>query len=317
VSQKLDSRVSIANTRRLPLRSRINGRRYELSVALPVRTEPGRAHGVLYLLDSHAYFGSAVEAVRSSTRSVIVVGIGYPRDATWSRAVLTRHSPLPKWLTEIPHASAACTLERRYDLTLPVSQHVLDTERPAMLFDPKSDRVGGLESFLEVIETEIKPQVSAETIIDPRNQAIFGHSLGGLAVVHALFTRPHAFRTFIAASPSLWWGNRAVLAGEARFAAAVRAGKIGPKVLITAGAAEEDSRPSRASSAIDPKEHRRHIKKARMVSNARELAARLRALKGTGSYEVAECAIFEDVGHTLAPWPALARAVDFAFGDAE
>jgi hypothetical protein len=36
--------------------------------------------------------------------------------------------------------------------------------------------------------------------VDADNQALFEHSIGGLAVTFALFTEPNAFRTFIAAS---------------------------------------------------------------------------------------------------------------------
>ena len=75
---------------------------------------------------------------------------------------------------------------------------------------------------------------SALVPVDATNQALYGHSLGGLAVVHALFTEPKAFRSFIASSPSLWWDGNAVLEDEAGFGAEVRAGKIAPRILITA-----------------------------------------------------------------------------------
>ena len=38
-----------------------------------------------------------------------------------------------------------------------------------------------------------------------------GHSLGGLFVLHALYTRPAAFQSYLAASPSLWWSQGAAL----------------------------------------------------------------------------------------------------------
>ena len=48
---------------------------------------------------------------------------------------------------------------------------------------------GDADAFLRVIEKEIKPGVEALVPINRSNQALFGHSDGGLAVVHALFTR--------------------------------------------------------------------------------------------------------------------------------
>ncbi len=34
---------------------------------------------------------------------------------------------------------------------------------------------------------------------------MLGHSLGGLFVLHALFTSPESFDRYVAGSPSLWW----------------------------------------------------------------------------------------------------------------
>jgi hypothetical protein len=50
----------------------------------------------------------------------------------------------------------------------------------------------------------------------------------------------------------------------------------------------------------------------RMVTNATALAGRLKALKGAPDYEV-EVAVFDQQGHGISPWPAIGRAVDFAF----
>ncbi len=44
-----------------------------------------------------------------------------------------------------------------------------------------------------------------------RAALIWGHSYGGLCVLHAALTRPDAYHAFVAASPSLWWGYGAVL----------------------------------------------------------------------------------------------------------
>jgi predicted alpha/beta superfamily hydrolase len=63
-------------------------------------------------------------------------------------------------------------------------------------------------------------------------------SLGGLAVVRALFTEPTAYRSFIADSPSLWYDGGSVLDGEKQFAADVTSGRIAPRVLIAVGARE-------------------------------------------------------------------------------
>jgi len=50
-----------------------------------------------------------------------------------------------------------------------------------------------------------------------------------------------------------------------------------------------------------------------MVGNACDLAARLKALRGPPPYEAADCAVFAGQGHNISPWPAIGRAVAFAF----
>src|SRR5207237_9175141 len=129
-------------------------------------------------------------------------------------------------------------LQRQYDLT----RAATDAERAAQTAPGetplRSANVGGLDDFLKTIETEVKPRVAALAHIDSANQALFGHSFGGLATLHALFVEPNAFRTFLISSPSIWWNNKVVLADERKFAAAVAAGQAAPRILVTMGGEE-------------------------------------------------------------------------------
>jgi predicted alpha/beta superfamily hydrolase len=313
---KPPAEISIPNTRRLDFVSKVNQHRYSISVALPLLPPPAAGYRVLYLLDGYAYFATAVEATRSKLNApdVIVVGIGYPDDAEFIRGVKERHAPLPAWMEELPSAASVFGLERFYDLSLPATDAELAAQNSSGLLVQKASSVGGLDDFLKTIESEIKPRVAALAPVDPANQAIFGHSLGGLAVVHALFVEPNAFRTFIAASPSIWWNRKVVLAGEAKFSAAVRAGQATPRVLITMGATEDVVEAKLgAKLGIDPVQFEAMIRDARMVENARELTQRLQALRGSAAYEVEDYALFDKQGHGISPWPALGRAIDFAF----
>lgn len=70
---------------------------------------------------------------------------------------------------------------------------------------------GGAFAFQEVIERQIKPEVARRANVDAQQQALWGHSLGGLFVLSSLYTRPAAFQQYIAASPSLWWSQGAPL----------------------------------------------------------------------------------------------------------
>jgi len=78
---------------------------------------------------------------------------------------------------------------------------------------------GGADAFLEVIERRIRPQVEQIAPLNPNQRTLWGHSLGGLFVLHTLFTRTGAFDTYIAASPSMWWGNAYALTTSERFIA--------------------------------------------------------------------------------------------------
>lgn len=68
---------------------------------------------------------------------------------------------------------------------------------------------GGAWAFADVIERRIKPEVARRARIDPQQQALWGHSLGGLFVLSTLYTRPAAFQYYLSASPSLWWSQGA------------------------------------------------------------------------------------------------------------
>ena len=303
--------VSIANSRQVDFTSKVNGRRYSISVGLPLQAAPEGGYSVLYVLDGYAYFASATEAVRvnGNAPTTIVVGVGYPGDASFIDETIARRPPLPGFLATMPPVWAAITLGRLCDLSLPASEEFLAASRMLGL---TTDHVGGLDDFLATIETEVKPRVAAMAPIDRSNQAIFGHSLGGLAVLHALFAGPDRFRTFIAASPSISWGDLAVLEGEAKFAAAVKAGSARPRVLLTTGA-DEDVAAIRALER-DPQMHEfLRRRPSRMVEDARELTVRLQALPGQSPYEVEDLAVFARQGHGISPWPALGRAISFAF----
>jgi len=311
-SRRAESEVSIRGTRRFEFNSDINGRRYVITLALPVEPHPATACRVLFVLDGDLYFASAVEAVRShyDARDVVVVGIGHPDDPAWVKAVLARRS-VPASLASSTPLAAARAIERRYDFTLPVAK---DARCVPGLSDVSPHDVGGLDEFLEVIEMEIKPRVSALVSIDKSNQAIFGHSLGGLAVIHALFTAPTSFKTFVASSPSLWWNHGAVLTGERNFGETLRVGRIAPRVLITVGGDEEKTPKLPRYLGVDSVQLETMVRNARMVANARELTERLQALTSPGPCEIEDCVVFENTGHVLAAWPALARTVEFAFG---
>jgi|GEM_PF-171098 len=173
----------ISGTVTWSMQSESNGREYRISVAEPMGPPPEGGYPVLYSLDANASFGTLAEAVRLQSRTPrgitpsIIVGIGYDSD-----------SPI-------------VTDERFYDYTVPAAAHELPV-RPNGMPWPET---GGAEDFLDFIELQLIPRIASRYPVNSEKQSVFGHSLGGFFVLYALFTRPHIFRRYIAASPSVWW----------------------------------------------------------------------------------------------------------------
>jgi predicted alpha/beta superfamily hydrolase len=304
--------VTIPNSRAIEFTSKLNGHRYLLEFGLPTTPPPADGYPVFYVLDSEWYFGSAVEAARRMAPNVVVVGVGYPQDDRWVRDTLKRHAPLNPMFSSMAPRVAAIGLERNYDMSLPGSDAVLQAQAlPGTAY--KSSGVGHVDDFLRIIETEVKPLVRATVHVNDGDQAIFGHSIGGEAVLRALFTEPTAFRTFIAASPAIWWSDNALLGGETAFDKVIESGAAHPRVLITVGALEETSPHLPPVLAANQAKLDSMYRDERMIGNACDLVKRLKALHAAAPSTVANCAVFPHQDHAAAPWPSLGLGMEFAF----
>lgn len=203
--------VTLPGTTRFDLAARPDGGAYRIFVVRPDRPAPAAGYPVLYLLDANAVIGTAADALRArqDLEPAVIVGIGYPTDQPF----------------DIPR--------RFHDFTPPTAAANL----PAQI--APGQRTGGQTALLDFIEQQLKPRIERELPIDRRRQTLFGHSLGGLFALHVLFTRPQAFQSYVAASPSIWWNRESILAEEA-----ARPGiSNGPaRLLLTVGARETRNR---------------------------------------------------------------------------
>ncbi len=80
--------------------------------------------------------------------------------------------------------------------------------------------------------------------LNARRASLFGWSLGGLFVVHTMFVHPESFHGYIALSPSIWRGNKAVLAELPDFEKRVSESKIDLNLFLGVGELEEKFLPS-------------------------------------------------------------------------
>ncbi len=256
------------------------GRTYRILVFAPSAPPPPGGHPVLYLLDGNATYPVAATLLQLAEHRTnpgglvpgIVVGIGYPGDAPLDlRARAEDYTP------PAPDLSATG--------------------------DMSGNPQGGADRFLDFIEKELKPRIAASFPIDPARQTIFGHSYGGLFVLHTLFTRPGAFQRYVAASPSIWWNQRFILTEKTAWLKTSRSASAPPRVVVTVGSLEQ-------TPSDDPRLAGRAglVVARRQVDNACELAADLVA-HGIPS----EFFLFEKCDHGESRTPALVHALRTAF----
>ncbi len=71
---------------------------------------------------------------------------------------------------------------------------------------------GGADAFLEFLSSAVWPELVRRYPVNRDIRGIAGHSLGALFGLHALFKPGLFFNRVLASAPSIWWGDRAILA---------------------------------------------------------------------------------------------------------
>lgn len=264
------------------------GKPYRIFIWQPPIPPDAEGYPVVYLLDGNASFpiaaaNLAIQSRRAETtgvRPAILVGIGYPTT---------------NWLDA----------ERRtYDYTPRIERDVL----PSRPDDSPWPANGGADNFLDFLQDELQPLIETEFKIDRRQSALFGHSFGGLFVLHTLFTRPLAFRRYIAASPSIWFGSDHLLSEMNAFLT-LRESRETRSLLVTVGSLEQTGSGSRQSVSDH---HAPWIARNRMVDNARDLVAKLSTIEADRLKVVFK--EFEDENHGSVVPAAISRALRFSLG---
>lgn len=203
-----------------------DGRPYSIFVSYPSTEKPADGWPVLYVLDGNAMFAAFADARRlqewSDVGKAIVVGVGYPGDMPYDVRRLDDYTPP---LVDPPPANL-----RRF------------AKYPS----------GGWDRFLDFLTGKLRGEIARRYAVDPERQALFGHSLGGLLALHALYTRPQAFQSIIAASPSLDWDDEAELRDERAFAARLSAGQVGrtSRLMVVVGGRDLDDDPEMSAAMV-------------------------------------------------------------------
>lgn len=289
--------AAIWNSRQIDFVSQVTGRPYRLLVSLPEAPAPPAGYPVVYVIDGGLYFGTATETARLQGLNFfsppIIVAIGYQQEGT------------------VPALT-----QRTIDLTLPLDESMIAALPPLLRGNLKPEGTGGLDGYLNMLHTEVKARVAAEWPVDPSRQIIFGHSLGGLAVLRQLMREPAAYSGYVASAPSIWFKNRAVLADEAGLPDRLRQLSSAPTVVLLVGGDEGDlPRVAPGNPELPPQfkgfgdaqleQMRRDLQSAAMVANVRELGERLSRTENLGVTTV----VLPDEDHASVVPAAISRGL--------
>lgn len=177
---------------------------HEVTVVLPASYDAAadRSYPVLWVLDSPLMLRSVVGVldtlvVGNLAPEMIVIGVGSRSEeglAGIGRRVMDFSPPGPDYFPPEPAGAAWQALA------------------PLPEFPHKAD------DFLAFLVDELRPQIAANYRVSGEN-ALFGHSAGGMFAAYALFKRPGAFDKMIIGSPYLNGVRGAVFDAEAAYAA--------------------------------------------------------------------------------------------------
>lgn len=269
---------------RFELDSADGGRRYRVQLAVPRAAPPPSGFPVLYLLDGNAAFAALTQAQLASMAAqdppLVIAAIGYATDLRFDLAA------------------------RTYDYTPPVPEGGV-ASAAASADAARGRRTGGADVFLDLIETRIKPAVETRTTIDLARQSLWGHSYGGLFVLHTLLNRPKAFQTYIAADPSLWWADGFILRDNAALPV------DGVRLLVMTGGAQTPVRAD-GPAGVDPATVAR-VQQARRAAPP-DAAQRFVARQAQRPGVQARLREFDGIAHGPMLALSLGPAIDLAAG---
>ncbi|VDS07981.1 Ferri-bacillibactin esterase BesA [Paracoccus haematequi] len=181
------------------------GRQWRIFVGLPDAPPPQQGYSVILSLDGATTFPQfwTHRETRAPGAPVILFGISY-------------EGANRRWVDLTSRAMAP---------VLPILGY-----RSA----PRDRLTGGREAFLAMIGDELLPELARRYPLDQGDMTLYGHSLGGLFVLHTLFNRPHLFARHVAADPSVWWNAGESQREAAAFAGGVAAagGRVDPGVQV-------------------------------------------------------------------------------------
>lgn len=171
-----DAPLASHDLERFPLVSKL-GYSYEIFVALPRKPSNKGSGFVLYMLDGNAVFDRLTARALEQVPELTIVGIGYPT----------------------PYIHDVVSRSRDYTPLLPegAKPYSRSGGRPT----------GEADHFMLFIKEQLKPAIEKRSRHSFSQQAIWGHSFGGLFALYTLLKEPTLFNVYLPVSPSTGWGD--------------------------------------------------------------------------------------------------------------
>ncbi|WP_228723045.1 alpha/beta hydrolase [Limnobaculum xujianqingii] len=217
-------------------------RSYRIYIAVPNTPPPTSGYPVLYMLDGNGQFPLAVNSYHPDNGPApLIIAIGYPGDVSYN------------------------TVPRTRDYTPPAEGE-------------EFAQGGKAEIFNQFINQQLKPWVNQHYAVNQQKQTLAGHSFGGLFTLYTLFNHPQQFQHYVAASPSLWWGNGVVIPASSPLLS-----QWPESILVTVGEYEEKPNPADANKPQDAERAKRQAKR-QQVTKARALAAEMKQQGGNVNF---------------------------------
>ena len=202
--------------------SKVNGRAYVLTVALPPQYREGQqsdtAHyPTLYIMEESAgaFLRLTVPGFRFThgpNANLIVVGV----------------SPAPT-----PSGSPSVTALAKMDLS-PAAFPYSDSAN-ARILKEQAPGGGGAQRFVRALREDIVPFIE-RTYRANSDRGILGMSFSGMFAAYVLVNEPSLFTRYALISPSLWWNEGSIFRMEEALAA--RSAKLPATVFVSTGSNE-------------------------------------------------------------------------------
>lgn len=247
--------VVVPNTRTEIFHSTANGD-YKVTIYIPNKPTPKGGWPIIYLLDGDSYFLTASDIIKSQAceRCILQEGI----------------------IVAIDYLNQT---RRDFDF-LPKPDHFVFETLPNNQIN-LSGKYGGADAFYDFLTKELKPEMEKRYKINLKQQAIFGHSYGGLFNLYIFFTKPVIFNTYVVSSPSMWFSDGYMFKVLSKYLLDNQPPLINPvNLLISVGGSEQSLLPFDRKL---PKEKQnlllKHRQNRKMVDNSKHLFDQLKQAK--------------------------------------